>query len=331
MGFLRTDIDEAKNPEEKRELKWLFERYLECDRWAIKTIPYKRLLELKAPESEGYRKIRPPYDVGVLLTAHPGGRAYLKASIETHKKLGFWICLAYDNYFDPKRRDIKYDDMLPARDVMDMVDLFVMPHHQVWGGVLYPYFWLLKFGIASMSTFPYIYCANGDCIIEKPKGFPKLMGKMGDADIMGIGCDESCFYTAAFIAKTEALQAIMEHMERHFIPFETYEKYTNEIGNCEARMARAIRDLGLKQVVVEPPNNEQLHVKGKGTWYKLLGLRHLHGEHNYAYRYHKEPPEIKYFDQRFMGNEYSRIKEYWECKKSDPEKAQQILKDWWAK
>ena len=96
-------------------------------------------------------------------------------------------------------------------------------------------------------------------------------------------------------------------------------------------MARAIRDLGLKQVMVEPPHNEQLHVKGKGTFYKLLGFQHLHGQHNFAYRYHKEPPEIKYFDQRFMGNEYSRIKEYWENKKINPQKAQEILDGWWAK
>ena len=40
-------------------------------------------------------------DVGVVLTSHPGNRPFLKASLETHKKLGFWTTLVYDNYFDP--------------------------------------------------------------------------------------------------------------------------------------------------------------------------------------------------------------------------------------
>ena len=47
-------------------------------------------------------------DVGVLLTSHPGNRPFLKSSLESHKKLGFWTTVVYDNYFDPNNKDITY-------------------------------------------------------------------------------------------------------------------------------------------------------------------------------------------------------------------------------
>jgi hypothetical protein len=329
MGFVRTDIETARNEEEKKELEELFERYLQCDSWIIKTIPYKRILELKAPESKKYKKVRPPHDVGVLLTSHPGNRAYLKASVESHKKLGFWITVSYDNYLDPERPEITPNDIMPARDVMDMIDCLVMPHHQSWGGVLFPYMVLLWFGVAAMRNFKYLYCANGDCIIERASGFPKLMELLGDADIMGVGWEDDGgvpkFNTTGMIAKTESLHAIMEHVMSHFVPFETFEKYTQEFGNAEARFAKAITDLGLKQVIVDPPYNTQLHKPGHGTWYKLVKFRHLHAEHNFAYSYKGIPPKDKYLDERFLGDEFRKIKAYWD---SGDKKH---LEEWWRK
>jgi len=68
--------------------------------------------------------------IGVLLTAHPGGRAFLKASVESHKKLGYWLTLAYDNYLNPDRQDIKHDHIMPPIDVMNQIDTLIIPHHQ---------------------------------------------------------------------------------------------------------------------------------------------------------------------------------------------------------
>lgn len=305
MGQTRADLTDPRvSDQDKAEIKVVLDRMMLNDEWALR----------------GTGKI------GVLLTSHPGNRAYLKGCVETHKKLGFWICLAYDNYINPVEPTIDYNSIMPAKDVIDNIDMFLMPHHQVWGGVLYPYFWLFKFGIAALSDFEYIYCTNGDFILEKPEGFPKLMELLGDADIMTSGPDdERHANTAGFIAKTSALRAIVKHFQDNFIPFENYERTTNDFGNAEGRFGRAIHDLGLKQVVVAPPYNDQLHKPGFGTWYDVVGFRHIHAEHNYAYRYKGIPPEPKYLDPRFMGDEYNRIKEYWETKDME------ILKSWWAK
>ena len=163
-------------------------------------------------------------------------------------------------------------------------------------------------------------------VIEKPEGFPKLLELMGDADIMGTGPDsDRHFNTAGFIAKTTALKAIMDHFEKHFIPFENYEKYTQEFGNAEGRFGRAIKDLGLKRRDVKPPYNDQLHISGHGTWWEIVALRHIHAELNYSYRYKGIPPEPKYLDERFSGDDYKVIKKYWKTKDK------KILENWWAK
>ena len=163
-------------------------------------------------------------------------------------------------------------------------------------------------------------------ILERPEGFDELFSMLGDADIMTCGPDtERSANTAGFICRTSALKDIIKHFQDHFIPFKNYEKYTMEFGNAEGRFCRAIKDLGLKQVSVEPPYNDQLHKSGYGTWYEKIGFRHIHAEHNYAYRYKGIPPEYKYLDERFMGDEYKVIKEYWETKDD------KLLENWWCK
>jgi hypothetical protein len=265
-------------------------------------------------------------DVLVLLISHPAGRCYLTGSLRTHKDLGYWIAVAYDNYFDPALTKYDWDGLMPAKDQMDMIDSFFMGHHQTWGGVSYPFMWLLRIAAGFGLNFKYVYCINGDCIIEKPEGFPMMIETLGDADIMSSGpALEREIGTAGLLMRSQAFFGIAKHMVDHVVPFEEYEKSTQDFGNTEGRLAVAVRDLGLKQVIVEPGYNEQLHIPGHGFWWKTIGFRHIHGEHNYAYRYHAIPPESKYFDPRFMGDEYNQILRYHETKDKS------ILEAWWEK
>ena len=292
--------------------------------------------------------------VGIVLTASNQGRAYLKWSVESHKALGYWLVLAYDNWINPEALEgFDWNKDAPPVDVMVNVDTLLIPHHQTWGGVSYPFVWLLRLASGLMSQFEYVLINNGDCILEKPEGFPKLLEMLGDADIMSSGpCLPKEIGTAGLLMKSSAFFKIAKHMLDHMVPLEAYEKSTQEFGNTEGRLAVAVRELGLKQVYVEPgscPHHprtetpdgikgcEQFHVPGSGTWYDLVGFRHIHGEHNYAYRYHPNsqhnipgvtqgiPPEPRYLDSRFMGDEYNKIKEYWETKD------RKILEAWWEK
>ena len=282
MTITREYVKSLKPGREKNHLQQILKDYIANDEWAVKALK----------------------PIGVLMTAHPSSRPFLKSSIETHKKLGYWITLAYDNYWDPNNKESTYDILMPRREVFDQVDTFVIPHHQTWGGVLYPYFWILKFGLQTMGGFEYVYCTNGDCILEKPENFDQIIDMLGDGDIMGCGWESNhgreLFNTTAFIAKTTAAQAMMKHFQDHLIPFENYEKYAEEFGNTESRFAKAIKDLGLKLVKVpENPYNTQSHIPGQGTWYKTIGFRHVHGEWGYANK-HKTKVPWKYIDEKYL-------------------------------
>lgn len=283
MTITRKYVKSLKPGNEKKHLKLILNDYMANDEWAVKALK----------------------PIGVLMTAHPSTRPFLKASIETHKKLGYWITLAYDNYWDPKNKQSTYDILMPKREVFDQVDTFIIPHHQTWGGVLYPYFWILKFGLHTMGAFEYVYCTNGDCVLEKPENFEQIIDMLGDGDIIGCGWEKTpqgkeMFNTTAFLAKTTAAQAMMKHFQDHLIPFDNYEKYAEEFGNTESRFALAIKQLGLKLVKVpENPYNTQSHKPGHGTWYKTIGFRHIHGEWGYGNKYKTKIP-WKYIDETYM-------------------------------
>ncbi len=290
------DLKDPKITSEDRiVIQSVLDRYVECDGWAK--------VALK--------------NTGILLTSHPGNRAFLKASVETHKKTGYWVILSYDNYLDPAQPNIEWNHVMPSREVIDQVDTFIMPHHQTWGGVLYPYFWLLKFGISAMSSFDYIYCANGDCVLEKPENFDQLFDLLGDNDIYPVGFEgderRPILNTTGIFGRREALLKMMNHFEKNFIPYSNYERTCMEMGNCEGRLGIAVRDLKLK--VVKPkenPFNTQLHKKG-GSWYELFGFRHIHSEYGWSYKHKESPPELKYFDEKyFSAAEYELVKRYWE-------------------
>jgi len=305
MTITRAWVDSLPEGPNKEHYKYIVADYEKNDEWTIK-----------------YTK-----NIGVLLTSHPGNRPFLKASVETHKKLEYWLVLVYDNYLDPERKDMSYDLVMPARDVFDEIDTFLITHHQTWGGVLFPFFNLLKFGLQTMGGFEYVFCSNGDCILEKPENFPQIIDMLGDADIMGCGWETTpqgrgIFNTTSFIAKTKAAQAIMKHFQDHLIPLDIYEKYAEEMGNTEGRFARAIKDLGLKVVKVPVnPKSTQIHTP-YGTWYDILGFRHIHAEYNYAWKHKLVPPEPKYLDKRYLGRKGTLIEEYYKTKNK------KLLKEW---
>ena len=351
MGVTREDLERKGHwltvsdeewERQKQSVEYVTNCYLRNDPWAIKI----------------------KKNVGVLLTSSPSGLPYLKASLESHKKLGYWTVLAYDNYISEydcpcpnanstemvngAQLDINHNRYMPTKDVMNLVDTFLLPHHQCWGGVSYSFIWLIRLASGILHSFDYVLLNNGDMVLEKPEGFPKLLEMMGDADMMSSGPtyvnvpgkrDE--IGTAGILFKSKALMDVAKHMNDHMVPFEEYEKSTQDFGNTEGRLAIAARDLGLKQVICKPgkcPHHEvceQLHTAGTGDWYDIIGMRHIHGELNYAHRYGKSHfdktgeilpvPLSSYLDDRHCGGEDIKAARAYEA--GDIE----FVKNWWAK
>ena len=87
MTITRKYVADMKEGPDKAYAKQVIKGYSDCDKWAVKALK----------------------NVGVLLTSHPNSRPFLKASVETHKKLGFWVTVVFDNYFEPNNKEISYD------------------------------------------------------------------------------------------------------------------------------------------------------------------------------------------------------------------------------
>jgi len=292
MGFRRIDMRTLTNKQDKADYRTLSRLYSWCD----KNISFKYLKE-----------------IGILLTSHPGNRAFLRSSVETHKKTKLWITLAYDNYFNPDDFTVDWNSIMPSREVINQVNSFILGPYQKWGGVMFPYAFLLDLGLASMQRFPYIYCTNGDCIVENPDGIFELLERLKseDADFISAGYWERggrpIFNSTAFIGRQKAIQKMMKHFMENFIPLKAYERTCQDFGNCEGRMGKAIKDLGLKVVKLENPKNEQLHEPGNGDFCKTSGLRHIHAENNWAWKMRgKEPriysPPLKYLDRKYLSS-----------------------------
>ena len=294
MPITRADLmKDWSNPEHLAGLQKRFDQCIANDEWANKI--FKKL--------------------AILIVSYPGQRAYLRACVESHYKLGYFIALAYD------RGD------LPEQDILDKVDLFLMPHAQTWGDVNYPYFWEVRWGVNALQGFDYIYCLDGDFILEKPEGFEQLFSLIGDGDIMTVGPDNDIeISSGAYIVKSDVFLKLVKYMQDHFIPFDNYEKYI-EMGGAEARIRAGIRELNLKMVSVPgeptPDNTHDL----KGTWYDMVGLRHIHGEIDYAYKKRTIPPDPKYIDGKYLLPiyRYDLVKKYWDTKDLS------VLEDWWHK
>jgi len=308
-------------------------RYLEMPdaEWEAELATRKYVVGCYQKNDEWAVKIKK--NVGVLLTASCYGLPYLKASLESHKKLGYWTVLSYDNFIDPNNGEPEIDlnRWMPPKDIMVNVDTFLLPHHQCWGGVSYPFIWQLRLASGIFHSMDYVLVNNGDMVLEKPENFHLLIEKMGDADIMSSGPSlPREIGTAGILMRSKAFMDIAKHMNDHMVPFTEYEKSTQDFGNTEGRLAVAVRDLGLKQVICNPgscPTHkvcEQLHTPG-GEWYDIIGMRHIHGELNYAYRYKQMPPPSKYLDERFVGNEDMKAAKAYES--GDIE----FVKSWWAK
>lgn len=243
-------------------------------------------------------------EVGILLTSHPGNRPFLRASLNSFSKLGYFILLGYDNYWNPKQLNITYEQCMPKRDVFSLCDSFFITPYQEWGGVMLPYFFQLYQGVTMLGNFSYILSSNGDCIIEKPEGFFDLfeMFKKSNADIFPCGWEENngrpLLNTTCFIAKTSAIQKMMVHFRDNFVPFDIYEKKVDIMGNTESRFHIATKELGLKVLKPEKnPINTQV-ASPDGTFYDFMGFRHIHAEWKMALKGKGKMP-IEYIDNRY--------------------------------
>jgi len=264
-------------------------------------------------------------EVGIIVPSHFYQAVWLGACLRSCQATGYFTLLAYDNPFFDKKQQVQLR-MPSAQTIMEADEIVIK--HKSWGsGVGIPHSWNMYYGLHMMQSlgFKYVYNINGDCIMEKPEGVDKLLNmlKEKDADII------SCEYhpgrylgTMAWVCKMDVAVKMWDmNLER---------MYQFNYGNAEARMGLFAKNLGLKVISVENPEDHHFKPPGvKGTFRKILGLRHLHAEHKVRKMLKMKPVDQKYFeigkDNIYLNtHEQNTLIPYW--KTGD----KSHLKKWWG-
>jgi hypothetical protein len=309
----RMETNIAKLIRSKRGAK--FNNDAQINRWYREA---QTVYNSNSNDEKTYNKLKE--DLCVIIPTHRYQRPWLKACLEGVQKLERFSILAYDNPFHKGQVGRPMPQLLPPNDVMAMVDYISMKPKTFHSGVTIPHMWNMVFAVnqAYILGFEYIFCINGDFIMERPENFGNLREFMGDADIFPLAWNPkkpSCG-TAAFIAKTEPQIKFWRDFARTIhIPK----------GNAEARMGRFYKENKLKVFHDNPGPLPHQMPQPNSTWYKTVGLRHLHAEHKIRRWQNEEPIEEKYCDKRFLnGNEQRTIGMYWKTKDK------KHLKAWWG-
>jgi len=282
----------------------------------------KRIDEVEDRISPFYNKIN------VIVTGTSNQRVFMLACLKSIRSIG-WTLMTYDNPVDD------CNNRFPSSECFKLIDQFFMKHNtKVVPGPTYPQFWNYKHGIDILRGSPaeYVFTIGADCVLERPEGISEIVKMLGDNDL--IACSTGRHQvpycgTKSFLVKKTAFIEIVKYLEeKTYYPFQ-------DIGNMEYRMGLAIQGMGIKETrVPENPADDQFshsydkndNCVDRGTWGKVLGFRHLAGEHKIRKLEKRIPVEEKYFDKKYLsGLELEILSRYWETKNKN------LLERWWGK
>ena len=265
--------------------------------------------------------------LGVLVTAHHGQRVFMKACLDSVKKLNAWTIMAFDNPGDAKH--------WPDQKIFNMLDGFYMKHDtRIMPGPTFPQHWNFRHGVDILKT-EYVFVIGADSVLETPEGMSEIFRMLGDGDI--IACStrnpqrhgQAFCGTKSFLVKTEIFRKIMNWLDGTFVPFD------KSYGNYENRMGQAIEALKINEIKGINPFDDQFAYSynndgictERGTWGDVLGFRHLRGEQVVRQRKCIRPVEARFFDQTYCSRQELDVLKYWS--ETDKIKRREILEIWW--
>ena len=245
-------------------------------------------------------------DTAIIVTSWCGQLRWLKAALESYRRSGAYVILSYDILFNVWDGDLEADNkfftMLPRPLHHLLAHSVVFKHKTYDADKRTGWFWDVKYAQGIINMFPnikYVYCTNGDCIIEKPDGFPKLIEILGDGDLMSGQTQNGLIHTADVLYKKEAFNKIVDYMTDRC-------KVTVIGGQSPEMLLRdAVNVLKLKETVapkqpIDARDGVSVDFYGTqnadSTWKEVLGFRNLYGEHEYRENNALEPLPKEYAD-----------------------------------
>ena len=251
-------------------------------------------------------------DTAIIVTSCKGHLGWLKASLESYRKTGAFVILAYDN---PVYIWNNIDDPIYMITHMPRPLHYMLAHSVVFKHKTYDsdkrigWYWDVKYAqgiINGFKNIKYVYCTNGDCLIERPEGIKDLQRILGDGELIsGQSTPRGTIHTADMFMTIDGFNKIMDYMTER-------QKYYVMGGQSPECMLRdAVDELGIKEIMADQPILPDGSIDYyctrnlDSTWKKVLGFRNLYAEFEYLENNGLEPLQSKYLDP-FMDWIYFR-------------------------
>lgn len=231
-------------------------------------------------------------NIAVIIPTHRGHRPWMKPCLESHAALGYFVILCYDNPY--KLPGMDWASRMPSPDAMYAADMVLMKHVTWHAGVGAPHIWNVFYGVrmARAMGFEYILNINGDCILDQPENFPKIIEMLGDNDII---CCSSMFEKKPPFCGSMGFLAKAELVDKFWTDY-LLKMYHFNVGNAETRMGIFVKENGYKLVETAQPERGFRFPAEGNEWYEILGFRHLHAEHKHRKWERRTPLPKKYYD-----------------------------------
>jgi hypothetical protein len=262
-------------------------------------------------------------EIAIIVTSWFGQLKWLKSTLEGYRKSGAFVILAYDNpfYSWTPVNQIDITRCMPNMKHYMLSNSFVMKHLTYDANKRNGWFWDVRYAqgiIKQFKNIKYVYCTNGDCIIEKPDGFKDIIGLLGNNDLMSGQSTESVIHTADVLYKVNAFHTIFDSM------FEIMKVPVIGSRSPEGMLRDIVLSLKLKvlHAPVQPLDKDgtvDMYARygPASTWRDLLGFRNLFAEYETFGNEGREPFGKEYVDDYldwiyWSGEERETICKFWE-------------------
>lgn len=260
--------------------------------------------------------------VAVILTAWHGQLKWLRATLESYRRSGAFVILAYDNplYAWGDRSNQQIVKMFPTPDHYLLAHAQVMKHITYDADKRNGWLWSMRYAQGILRNFrniKHVYHSNGDCVLERPEGMSELVEMLGENDLMSGQQDQDLIHTAAVLWKADAFHRAFDWMaEEMRIP-------VMGSHSPEVMIREACQSLGLKVAVApEQPKDKDgtidvyCRYDQPSTWKTVLGFRNLFASYETAGNEGREPTLGQYADLSqdaiyWSGEEKETIVNFW--------------------
>lgn len=264
-------------------------------------------------------------DTAIIVTAWQGQLKWLAATLKAYRETGAFVILAYDHHLFPWGRQSEQDMLrsMPNARHYQLANAIVYKHLTGDAAKRNGWFWDVRYAQGVLKSFPNIkkvYLTNGDCLFEKPEGFPELLKLVDDCDLIsGQTTHGGTIHTANVLFQREAFDKIFDYIaELMRVPV---------IGSrsAERNLLEAVQALDLRLGIapVQPLDTDgtidpYARFGQDSTWRQLVGFRNLFAEYEQAANDGLELDWLKPYNDNYLnwiywsGEERAMICKYWE-------------------